>query len=83
MMAKLDEIEKVCGTNPIEIQHREHEPHLQTLAQFSPRKLAIEDLSAETPTGMPSIASLTPSPKWRGSPSGTPAPMASPQPGLV
>ncbi|KAI0718929.1 hypothetical protein C8T65DRAFT_736960 [Cerioporus squamosus] len=52
----------------------------RTLAQFSPRKLAIEDLQAETPTGMPSIASLTP-PSWKGTASVGPSPRPSPQPG--
>ncbi|KAH9897903.1 hypothetical protein C8Q73DRAFT_377037 [Cubamyces lactineus] len=53
----------------------------RNLAQFSPRKLAIEDLAAETPTGMPSIASsLTPT-AWRGSASAGPSPNPSPKPG--
>ncbi|KAI0715043.1 hypothetical protein C8Q76DRAFT_445211 [Earliella scabrosa] len=53
----------------------------RNLAQFSPRKLAIEDLTAETPTGMPSIASLTPPPNWDGMGSTGPSPRPSPQPG--
>ena len=56
---------------------------IQNLAQFSPRKLAIEDLTAETPTGMPSIASLTPPPNWDGMGSTGPSPRPSPQPGFV
>ncbi|TFK95002.1 hypothetical protein K466DRAFT_447339, partial [Polyporus arcularius HHB13444] len=52
----------------------------RTLAQFSPRKLAIEDLQAETPTGMPSIASLTP-PNWKGTTSVGTSSRPSPQPG--
>ncbi|TBU62165.1 hypothetical protein BD310DRAFT_974717 [Dichomitus squalens] len=51
------------------------------LAQFSPRKLAIEDLAAETSTGMPSIASLTPPPNWQGTPRSAPIPMSPHQPG--
>ncbi|KAH9920222.1 uncharacterized protein BXZ73DRAFT_104735 [Epithele typhae] len=51
----------------------------RALAQFSPRKLAIEDLAAESPTGMPSMASLSPTPNSRIK--GAPTPRPSPQPG--
>ncbi|KAI0375509.1 hypothetical protein BV20DRAFT_986269 [Pilatotrama ljubarskyi] len=54
----------------------------RNLAQFSPRKLALEDLAAETtPTGRPSIASSLTPPAWRGSVSTGPSPNPSPKPG--
>ncbi|KAH9858309.1 hypothetical protein C2E23DRAFT_856118 [Lenzites betulinus] len=55
----------------------------RNLAQFSPRKLALEDLTAETPTGMPSIASNLSTPSWRGAPisgSSNPTPSSTPGP---
>ncbi|KAI0639918.1 hypothetical protein C8Q77DRAFT_1069770 [Trametes polyzona] len=56
----------------------------RNLAQFSPRRLALEDLAEETPTGMPSIASSLTPPSWRGTmPAGgppTPTPSAKPGP---
>ncbi|EIW64017.1 uncharacterized protein TRAVEDRAFT_157873, partial [Trametes versicolor FP-101664 SS1] len=52
----------------------------RNLAQFSPRHMALEDLAAETPTGMPSIAnSLTP-PAWGRTPSAGPSPAPGPAP---
>lgn len=84
MMAKLDEIERVSACiDSIFIRDTDCSRCVQNLAQFSPRKLAIEDLAAETPTGMPSIASsLTPT-AWRGSASAGPSPNPSPKPGFV
>ncbi|KAI0673644.1 hypothetical protein C8Q78DRAFT_1018232 [Trametes maxima] len=53
----------------------------RNLAQFSPRKLVIEDLAAETPTGMPSIANSLSPPAWHGSTSAGASPNPSPRPG--
>ncbi|OSD06192.1 hypothetical protein PYCCODRAFT_1423064 [Trametes coccinea BRFM310] len=53
----------------------------RNLAQFSPRKLAIEDLTADTPTGIPSIASSLTPPAWRGSVTAGSTPNPSPKPG--
>ena len=83
MMAKLDEIERVRFLSECvrDSMLSVSMYRTQSLAQFSPRKLAIEDLAGEeTPTGMPSIASLTPPPSRIGVP---PTPRPSPQPGFV
>ncbi|KAI8981156.1 hypothetical protein BD414DRAFT_91528 [Trametes punicea] len=53
----------------------------RNLAQFSPRRLAIEDLAVETPTGMPSIASTLTPPAWRGSATSGTTSNPSPEPG--